>query len=427
MTRRSSTLLSVLAVGALVFVPVLSPADVVGRGRPLVTCPPKNPHCRAATTPAPGPVAALASASVTVALLVQGDATHNAKWTVTVVAGGGTYLLSTFWTPGIQFAWNATVAEFETTLENALDYDEYGDMTHVTKVDNVYTIEFIGFYGLTDIQHITVQSIDNLLPPVTDPVLVGAGDITNCNDSGGATAALIGSLPDAVVQTFGDNEQAGSPTLALYQNCFAPTWGQYLSRLHPAEGNHDGASGGAYFTYFGASAGAQGYYSYDVGTAWHIVVLNTECPGGCGAGSAQELWLKADLAAHAGARIGAIWHKPVFSSGSLHGNDATAAVFWTDLMAARACFVLNGHDHDYERFAPQDVNGNANAAGPVEFVVGTGGYGQRGFGTIRANSVVRQTGTFGVLRLTLHANGFDFAFVPVAGQTFTDTGSTTCN
>ena len=263
--------------------------------------------------------------------------------------------------------------------------------------------------------------------PATAPVLVGASDITDCHDDAGATADLIAALPDAIVQTFGDNEQADSPTLARYQQCFGPTWGQFLARLHPAEGNHDGASGGAYFQYFGAAAGSnpQGWYSYDIGS-WHIVVLNTECPGGCGRGSPQETWLKTDLAAHAGAQIGAVIHKPVFSSGNLHGNDSTGAAFWSDLVASRACFVLDGHDHDYERFAPQDAAGNPDPAGPIEFVVGTGGYGQRGFGSVQANSVVRHSGTFGVLKLTLGTTGFDWAFVPVAGETWTDTGSASC-
>ncbi len=258
-------------------------------------------------------------------------------------------------------------------------------------------------------------------------MLLAAGDITDCNDDAGATAALIAARPHAIVQTLGDNEQAKKPTLAGYRQCFGPTWGRFMKRLHPAEGSHDGASGGAYFKYFGAAAGSnpQGWYSYDIGS-WHIVVLNTLCPGGCGPGSPQETWLKADLAAHAGASIGAVMHKPVFSSGSGFGNDPTGATFWSDLMAARACFVLDGHDHDYERFAPQDAAGHADPAGPIEFVVGTGGYGQSKFGTVRANSVVRRTGTVGILKLTLGTTSFDWAFLPVAGQTWTDTGSESC-
>jgi hypothetical protein len=156
-----------------------------------------------------------------------------------------------------------------------------------------------------------------------------------------------------------------------------------------------------------------------------VVVLNSMCAsvGGCGAGSAQEKWLRADLAANKGKHILAMWHIPRFSSGQ-HGNNNAYDAFWRALYEARADVVLSGHDHDYERFARQSPDGKADPNGIRQFVVGTGGAGQRPFVTIRANSEARSSGTFGVLRLTLRANSYAWQFVPVAGGLFRDSGQT---
>jgi len=211
-----------------------------------------------------------------------------------------------------------------------------------------------------------------------DPVLAGAGDIADCDDLSGAeaTAKLLEKIPGTVF-TVGDNAYP-SGTAQQFRDCYGPTWGRFKSRTRPTPGNHEFHSGGAtpYFDYFGANAGdpAKGYYSYDLG-AWHIVALNSECAeaGGCQAGSPQEIWLRQDLAAHPAACALAYWHKPLFSSGAKHGNDPEMKPFWQDLYAARATVVLNGHDHDYERFAPQDPEGKPDPAlGIREFVVGTG-------------------------------------------------------
>jgi hypothetical protein len=195
-------------------------------------------------------------------------------------------------------------------------------------------------------------------------------------------------------------------------------------------GNHEyhtaGASG--YFSYFGAAAGdpTKGYYSYDIGT-WHIIALNSNCSrvGGCGVGSPQEQWLKADLAAHPNMCTLAYWHHPRFSSGD-HGSNTSYDAFWKAIYAAGVEIVLNGHDHSYERFAPQNPSGAADPNGIQEFVVGTGGKNHYAFGTIKANSVVRNSDTYGVLKLTLHPTSYDWQFVPEAGKTFTDTGTRNC-
>jgi hypothetical protein len=260
----------------------------------------------------------------------------------------------------------------------------------------------------------------------SDPVLVGAGDIATCTGSGdSATAALLAGIPGTVF-TAGDNAYPDG-SLANYQDCYDPTWGAELGRTRPALGNHEyGTSGAAgYFAYFGSRGGpaGKGYYAYNLGT-WRIYVLNSNCSriGGCGSTSPEVRWLKADLAAHPRRCILAYWHHPLFSSG-FHGNTTAVRPFWDALYAARADVVINGHDHDYERFARQAPNGARSTHGIMEFVAGTGGGERRPFEKIRAHSVSRASTTFGVLKLTLHAGSYDWQFVPEAGMTFTDAGT----
>lgn len=264
-----------------------------------------------------------------------------------------------------------------------------------------------------------------------DPVLVGAGDTAACDSAGAKeTAKLLGQIPGTIFVA-GDLAYPNG-TGAEFANCYGATWGQYTARTRPAPGNHEyGTTGAAaYFAYFGAAAGNpnEGYYSYDLG-AWHIVVLNSNCDqiGGCGPGSPQEQWLRADLAAHPAFCTLAYWHHPRFSSGP-HGSNAALQPLWQALYDGGADVVLNGHDHDYERFAPQTPTGVLDRArGIREFVVGTGG---RSHYTIKqpiANSEVHNDTAFGVLKLTLHPRGYDWQFIPVAGQRFADAGSASCH
>jgi len=262
-------------------------------------------------------------------------------------------------------------------------------------------------------------------------VLVGAGDISSCSNNGDeATASLLDGIPGTVFTT-GDNVyEVGSST--EFANCYSPTWGRHKGRTRPVVGNHEYGTAGAagYYGYFGAAAGdpAKGYYSYDLG-AWHIIVLNSNCGsvGGCAAGSAQEKWLRADLAAHPNVCTAAMWHHPRFNSGAQHGSSTSSQAFWQALYDYGADVVLAGHEHTYERFAPQNAAGNADALrGIREFVVGTGGKSHYGFGTPLPNSEVRNGDTYGVLKLTLNATSYAWQFVPVAGQTFTDSGSASC-
>lgn len=264
-------------------------------------------------------------------------------------------------------------------------------------------------------------------------VLAGAGDIADCEDLSGAEAtAKLLEKTSGTVMAVGDLAYP-SGTKEQFANCYDKTWGRVKSRTRPAPGNHEFHSSGAtpYFDYFGAAAGdpRDGYYSYNLG-AWHIVVLNSECKevGGCGAGSRQEKWLRADLVAHPAACTLAYFHKPLFSSGAKHGNDPEMKPLWDALYDARAEIVVNGHDHDYERFAPQSPDGAAAPErGIREFVVGTGGKSLRPFGPPKPNSEARNADTYGVLELTLRANDYAWRFIPEAGKSFTDSGTGTCH
>lgn len=262
--------------------------------------------------------------------------------------------------------------------------------------------------------------------PVDTPGLVAAGDIASCDSNGDSlTAASVDSL-GSIVLTLGDNAyESGTPT--EFAACYGPTWGRFLDRTFPAPGNHDYVTPGAagYFGYFGARAGpaGRGYYSFDH-AGWHFVSLNSEIAHG--AGSPQEQWLRADLAAsHARCTL-AYWHRPRFSS-SQHGSDTSMRALWAALEAAGADVVLSGHDHVYERFAPQTADGVADAArGIREFVVGTGGRELYAFGTPVANSEVRYDATFGVLRMRLTDSTYAWEFVPVSGG-FRDSGTGACH
>src|SRR5215211_6899176 len=254
-------------------------------------------------------------------------------------------------------------------------------------------------------------------PSPEDPVVTAAGDIAGSATDGVPTADLIKAIDPTAVLTLGDNAYEDG-TLQQYNDYYDPSWGAFKSKTYPIPGNHDyHTPGGAdYFTYFGARAQAE-YYSYDLGS-WHLIALNGELPHS--AGSPQEVWLKGDLAANAGKCTLAYWHEPRFTSATVHSNDTSFDPFWEDLYAARADVVLNGHNHNYERFARQNPQGQADPAGMREFVVGTGGESHYGFGGPEPNSEVRNGDTFGVLKLTLHPDSYDFEFAPVAGQTFTD-------
>ena len=262
-------------------------------------------------------------------------------------------------------------------------------------------------------------------------VLVGAGDIASCKWwTDAATAALLRSASGRVF-TLGDNAYP-SGSWQEFKACYGPTWGRFKGRTRPAIGNHEYATKGAaaYWDYFGKAAGprGKGWYSYNAG-AWHVVVLNANCDKvGCGKGSEQERWLRADLARHKNRCTLAYWHQPRFVSDNRHGNHAEVTPFWNALYDHGAELVLSGHAHVYERFAPQTPWGTADPAhGIRQIVVGTGGADRYGFGPARPNSQVRNAKTHGVMKLTLKPGGYDWQFIPSGGKGFRDSGHGSCH
>ncbi len=287
-----------------------------------------------------------------------------------------------------------------------------------------------------------------------DPIIAAAGDIAcdpaDANFKGGNgtsancrqkyTSDLMVNAGLAAVLDLGDNQYYCGGYQAYLQS-YDLSWGRLKSITHPAVGNHEylvaggtgcsmaNAGAAGYFQYFGAAAGnpSQGYYSFDIG-AWHLIALNSNCAsaGGCGATTPQGKWLEADLTAHPNACVLAYWHIPLFSSGGRQNNNSKN--FWTSLYNHHADLILVGHDHIYERFAPQTPNGVADPVlGIRQFTVGTGGSDHTSVTKIAANSEVRNTNTFGVLMLTLHSTSYDWQFVPESGKTFTDSGTEVCH
>ena len=270
-------------------------------------------------------------------------------------------------------------------------------------------------------------------------VLVGAGDIASCKDLSGAeaTAELIEKIQGEVFAAGDLAYEKG--TAEEFKNCYDKTWGRFKSRTHPAPGNHEfygSKDGSPYFQYWGAQAGPpeKGYYSFDLGV-WHVIALNTNCAapglGGCGPGSDQDLWLQQDLAAHAKSCIVAFGHHALYSSGIFknHAIHPELHQLWRDLYKAHADLVLNGHEHSYERFAPQDPDGHADPKNGIrEIVVGTGGRSNDPLGFAIPNSQVRNATSFGVLKLTLWPGKYSWEFIPVdAKNGFHDSGSDTCH
>ena len=261
---------------------------------------------------------------------------------------------------------------------------------------------------------------------VTDPELVGTGDICTCQSTNDeATALLLDSITGTVF-TAGDNDYADATPAPAYGVCFDSTWGRHLPRIRPSPGEDDRRNNTLddYLDYFGAAAyPPTGYYSYDLG-AWHVVVLNAT-PA---VDPAQLSWLVADLAANVALCTVAIAHRPRFSSGNA-GSAATQGAVFQALYDAEVELLVSGNDHDYERFAPQAPDQTPDPdSGVVQFVVGTGGKSHGSINLpLEPNSVVQNADTYGVLRLVLHPASYDWRFFPVRGLTFTDGGSADCH
>ena len=253
-------------------------------------------------------------------------------------------------------------------------------------------------------------------------MLLAAGDIGRCDSThDDATGALVAGLP-GVIATLGDTAYEDGTTAEL-NDCFGGSWGAVKDRVRFAvTGNHDiHTDGGAPLqAYMGDAAARDGHtwFSDDLGS-WHVIVLDGNCGllgRPCSSGSDQETWLRDDLAASSARCTVALLHQPLFSSGQ-HGDDGGVRPLWDALYAGNVDLVLDGHDHDYERFAPQDPGGTADAArGIVEIVAGTGGAELEAFKDPRPNSLVRINDTYGVLELTLLADSWSSRFVGVDGS-----------
>ncbi len=275
------------------------------------------------------------------------------------------------------------------------------------------------------------------LAQTSSVTVYAAGDIADCRKTSAAQSdamrtakqlqALLQQDPQAHVLTLGDNTYPiGAPQ--EFSDCYQPTWGQFKARTHPSPGNHDyyTPKAGGYFAYFGELAGPQqrGYYRLQIGS-WQVYSLNSYLKPD--AHKEQLAWLKQELAANPSRCALAYWHHPVYSSGG-HGNSPRMQDVWDMLYAHKVDLVLSGHDHDYERFAPQDGAANLDATrGITSFVVGTGGSGLSPFGMRRANSEKAQNEVHGVLKLVLKEGSFDWEFLPVEASRFQDTGSQACH
>lgn len=299
-----------------------------------------------------------------------------------------------------------------------------------------------------------------------DPVIAAVGDIAcdpaNSGYNGGTgtptdcrqrwTADLLASTgpvgPVDAVLPLGD-EQYGCGGLSAFRQVYGPTWGVQNPKAHPVPGNHEyqtvggtGCSGqhdaAGYYSYFGASAGdpASGYRSFNLG-GWHIIALNSELcydqgdydntpQTNCPASSPQVTWLRTDLAANPGVCTLAYWHEPRFSSTPGRGDD-TVDPLWQAVAAAKVDVVLTGHQHFYERLAQVNGAGQADANGVRQFIVGTGGESLMSLSSRLPISQASNDKTFGVLKMTLHPGSYDWQFVPIAGSTYTDSGSTACH
>jgi hypothetical protein len=266
------------------------------------------------------------------------------------------------------------------------------------------------------------------------PVLLAAGDIASCaSDVDRRTAALV-RRTEGTVATLGDNAYPKG-SAKDFADCYEPTWGDFKKRTKPVPGNHEYLTAGAkgYFEYFEDMAGqpGKGYYSYDLGE-WHIVALNSLCSnvGGCSDDDPQAEWLRADLAENDDkACTLAYFHYPFFTSGKYRPGISNGGPLWDILYEADADVVLSAHDHNYQRFAPQNPGGSVDPeSGIRQFVVGTGG----GEDLHEIQDPLRNVQayddqTFGILKLTLQPEGYEWRFVPVDDKGYTDSGWDGCH
>ncbi|HEX5838570.1 MAG TPA: DNRLRE domain-containing protein [Anaerolineales bacterium] len=354
--------------------------------------------------------------------------------------GPAIYLTESGWDES-EITWNMRPARTSNALDNKQEISEdawveYNVTSRVTG-DGSYSfalvrdssdgIEFSSRQG--EYPPELVVTFHNGPPPTATPtlppdaaVLVGAGDIASCdNENDEMTAQLLDAIPGTVFTT-GDNVyDDGTPE--EFMECYDPGWGRHKDRTKPVPGDHDYEyeDGSGYHEYFND---IPPYYAYDLGS-WRIYALNTE--EDLSVDSEQVAWLQEDLAANPRQCVLAYWHEPRWSSGVEHGSYAEHQELWEILYEAGAELVIHGDEHNYERFAEMDADGSPSFPGMRAFVVGTGGRSLYGFGTPLPASEVRESFSYGVLKLILYPDRYEWEFVPAAGYTFTDRGSTMCH
>jgi hypothetical protein len=295
-------------------------------------------------------------------------------------------------------------------------------------VDRVTRVE-VGLRGRRPSAGVVVAAAGDIAcDPRSDAFKDGLGTADLCRQK--YTAELIRRVGPSAVLGLGDFQYEDG-TLAKYEQSYARSWGAFRSITWPTPGNHDQYGGGDYYRYFGTRAGPAPYasYSFELGS-WHVISINANCEqvGGCESGSRWERWLRRDLETHRARCTLAFWHFPRWSSGPRHGSDSRTDAFVRDLYAAGAELILSAHDHDYERFAPQNPDGRRDdGRGIVQFVVGTGGKFLDERPRRVENSAVFNGDAFGVLELTLRPDGYSWEFVPEPGNRFRDSGSTPCH
>jgi hypothetical protein len=283
------------------------------------------------------------------------------------------------------------------------------------------------------------------IPAGSDPVIATAGDISCPSNTEGtttcrqkSTAALVSAVKPTAVLVLGDN-QYNAGTLSEYNTYYSTTWGAFKAITHPAIGNHEN-TGTGYYDYFNgvgvqtgpAGVRGKGWYSFDLG-AWHLIALNSNCVSdsnhvSCQPGSEQITWLQQDLATHANKCTLVYMHHPYYSTGTRQYPELKT--IWQTLYNGGADVILDGHTHYYQRFYPQDPDGNRDDAhGVAEIVVGTGGEDLAGVSDTKVykNLAVQNGHTFGIMKMVLHPTSYSFQFLPIAGQTFTDSGTGTCH
>ena len=271
------------------------------------------------------------------------------------------------------------------------------------------------------------------LPPQTPPFapsgvtaqVVAVGDIGMCSErvTVSRTAAVVDQFAGPLLLV-GDLAYMHG-TFQNFQDCFDPSWGRFRNRWYPVPGNHEYETpfAAGYRQYFGDSATPHGatFYSLRIGD-WLVLMLDSSLSARVG--SEQYEFVRATLRTTRPPCTMAVWHHPLFSSGP-NGPNAFMRDMWTLLYDADADVVVSGHDHLYERFGKQDVDGRSDIRGLRQLIAGTGGAQLYEFQRQEPNSQARHR-SHGVLRLTLLPTSYQWTFVDGSGLTL-DSGADGCH